>query len=166
MLFRSARKRFPLYYNSQLLSFEKGTSAESQLIDFDSLLLIFVNGVLQKPKVAYEFSGGTSFTFTEAPKSEDKVSIYFYRGSSQDSRSVNVNETIKIGDDVKVYTNNQYLGVTTTQNSRTVTDIVSSDKIRTNIYTENGVDTLTEKDRKSTRLNSSHEWISRMPSSA
>ena len=28
------------------------------------------------------------------------------------------------------------------------------------------VDTLVQKDRKSTRLNSSHEWISRMPSSA
>ena len=27
-------------------------------------------------------------------------------------------------------------------------------------------DELTRKDRKSTRLNSSHEWISRMPSSA
>ena len=27
-------------------------------------------------------------------------------------------------------------------------------------------DALTEPDRKSTRLNSSHEWISRMPSSA
>ena len=98
-----------------------------------------------KPKVAYEFSGGTSFTFTEAPKSEDRVSIYFYRGSSQDSRSVDIYETIKIGDDVKVYTNNQYLGITTTQNSRTVTDIVTSDKIRTNIYAENGIDTLIEK---------------------
>ena len=30
----------------------------------------------------------------------------------------------------------------------------------------NGKDTAGWKDRKSTRLNSSHEWISRMPSSA
>jgi hypothetical protein len=140
-----ARKRFPLYYNSQLLSFEKGSDAESQLIDFDSLLVIFINGILQKPKIAYEFSGGTSFTFSEPPKPEDKVSIYFYRGSSQDSRSVNVNETIKIGDDVRVYSNNEYLGITTTQNSRVVTDIVTSDKIQTNLYMENGIDTLIEK---------------------
>ena len=35
---------------------------------------------------------------------------------------------------------------------------------KSNIY--KGVITRIEPDRKSTRLNSSHEWISRMPSSA
>ena len=33
-------------------------------------------------------------------------------------------------------------------------------------YVEDGADPSTASDRKSTRLNSSHEWISRMPSSA
>jgi hypothetical protein len=141
-----SRTRFPLYYNSQLLSFERNSSdADSQLIDFNLLLVIFVNGILQKPGDAYQFNGGTSFTFTEAPKTEDVVSIYFYRGSSADSTSVDVYETIKQGDTVQVFSNNNYLGVTTTQNSRTVTDISSSDTITTNLYTLQGVDTQTEK---------------------
>ena len=139
------RKRFPLYYNSQLLSFERGSSIESQLIDFNSLLVIFVNGVLQQPNVAYEFSGGTSFTFTEAPKVEDNVSIYFYRGSSSDSEYRDVFETIKPGDTVQVFSNNNYLGITTTQDQRTIFDIVTSDTISTNLYTLQGVDTNTNK---------------------
>jgi hypothetical protein len=137
-----SRTRFPLYYNSQLLSFERNSSdPDSQLIDFDALLLIFINGILQQPKVSYQFNGGTSFTFTEAPKSEDDVAIFFYRGSSSDSATVNVTETLKIGDDLQVYSNNQLLGITTTQNSRTITDISSSDKVQTNLYTLQGIDT-------------------------
>ena len=136
------KRRFPLYYNSQLLSFEKGPSADSQLIDFDSLLLIFINGILQQPGVAYQFEGGTSFTFTEAPKSEDNVSIFFYRGSGLDSTTVNVFETIKEGDTVQVFSNNNNLGITTTQSERTVSEIATSDKVRTNIYSEQGIDTI------------------------
>ena len=140
------RTRFPLYYNSQLLSFERNSSdVDSQLIDFNLLLLIFVNGILQEPGAAYQFNGGTSFTFTDAPKTSDVVSIYFYRGSSSDSTSVNVNETIKSGDDVQVFSNNNYLGITTTQNSRTVTDISASDTLITNLYTLQGIDTQIEK---------------------
>jgi hypothetical protein len=136
------RTRFPLYYKSQLLSFEKNTSIlESQLIEFDSLLVIFINGILQQPKVSYQFNGGTSFTFTSPPKVEDNVSIFFYRGSSQDSRSVIVNETVKIGDNVQVFSNNAYLGITTTQNIRSITDIPSSDRIQTELYYSKGVDT-------------------------
>ena len=137
-----SRTRFPLYYNSQLLSFEaSSTNLDSQLIDFDALLVIFINGILQEPKYAYQFSGGTSFTFTQAPKPEDNVSIFFYRGSSDDSSYQNITETIKIGDQLQVYSNNGLLGVTTTQNPRTVSDISSSDKVQTNIYTEQGIDT-------------------------
>ena len=55
-----ARKRFPLFFNGQLLSFEKDlTNSRSQLIDLNAILLIFVNGVLQKPSEAYQFEGGT-----------------------------------------------------------------------------------------------------------
>ena len=140
------RTRFPLYYNSQLLSFERNSSdVDSQLIDFNLLLLIFVNGILQEPGAAYQFNGGTSFTFTDAPKTSDVVSIYFYRGSSSDSTSVNVYESIKSGDDVQVFSNNNYLGITTTQNSRTVTDISASDTLITNLYTLQGIDTQIEK---------------------
>ena len=137
-----SRTRFPLYYNSELLSFERNLSnQDSQLIDFDALLLIFINGILQQPKLSYQFNGGTSFTFTEAPKSEDNVAIFFYRGSSSDSSIVNVNETLKIGDDLQVYSNNQLLEITTTQDLRIITDISSADKVQTNLYTLQGIDT-------------------------
>ena len=38
--------------------------------------------------------------------------------------------------------------------------------VRGQIYEHSSVDMSLSRDRKSTRLNSSHEWISRMPSSA
>jgi hypothetical protein len=140
------RTRFPLYYNSQLLSFEKDSSnADSQLIDFDSLLLIFVNGILQQPKVSYQFNGGTSFTFTTPPKPEDQIAIFFYRGSSGDSSIVNVTESLKLGDQVQVYQNNNYLGITTTQNSRTIVNISASDRIQTDLYSLQGIDTVISK---------------------
>ena len=69
------------------MSFEKDkTNSQSQLIDLDAVLLIFVNGVLQKPGESYQFQGGTTFTFTEAPTGEsspgandhDNVDIFFY----------------------------------------------------------------------------------------
>ena len=135
------RRRFPLYYNSSLLSFEKdSTNSDSQLIDFDSLLVIFINGILQEPKYAYEFSGGTSFTFNVPPKVEDKVSIFFYKGSSSDSSIIDVNETIKPGDDLQIFSNNNILGITTTQNNRALINIKTSDTIDTNIYNSQGID--------------------------
>ena len=42
------KTRFPLFFNGQLLSFEKDlTNATSQLIDLDAVLFVFINGVLQ-----------------------------------------------------------------------------------------------------------------------
>ena len=83
------RTRFPLFFNGELLSFEKVlTDPRSALIDLDAVLLIFINGVLQNLGEAYQFQGGTTFTFTEAPSGEsgpglndnDKVDIFFYKG--------------------------------------------------------------------------------------
>ena len=50
-------------------------------IELDHLLLIFVNSILQKPGISYEFDGGSSITFKEAPKSGDDIRIVFYKGS-------------------------------------------------------------------------------------
>ena len=50
-------------------------------IELDHLLLIFVNSILQKPRISYEFDGGSSITFfKEAPKSGDDIRIVFYKG--------------------------------------------------------------------------------------
>lgn len=140
------RLRFPLYYNSQLLTFEKDADDEdSQLIDTNNLLLIFINGILQVPGESYQFDGGSSFTFSEPPKPEDNISIFFYVGSTNiDSELVNITETIKIGDQIKVLSSNEpeLFGITFEQESRYITDIKTSDTIETSIYTGKGIDDI------------------------
>jgi hypothetical protein len=134
------RTRFPLFRNGQLLSFEKNNSdVTSSLIDFDAILLIYINGVMQEPGVSYIFEGGTTFRFTEAPKASDKVDVFFYRGTrASDSVEVNINETIKPGDEVQIYKNDA-LSNTVTQGSRIVSDITSADTLETGIYLGDGI---------------------------
>ena len=135
------RTRFPLYKNSQLLSFQKNPSdVTSSLIDFDTILLIYVNGVMQEPKVAYEFTGGTTFTFTAAPLPDDDIDIFFYRGTTGvDSLEVNVNETVKPGDDLQIRKNSIISG-TVDQDKRILSRILSSDQVETGIYLGDGID--------------------------
>ena len=137
------RTRFPLYYNSDLLSFEK---LENSTLDLNNLLFIVINGVIQDPGISYQFEGGTSFVFTAAPKSEDKIAIFFYRGTKEsDSKLVlDVPETIKRGDTVQVFKRNDLKG-TVSQNKRTVFDLKYSDKFETNLYSDQGVDTINYK---------------------
>ena len=135
------RTRFPLYYNSSLLSFEVDLNdPDSSQIDLNSVILIFINGVLQEPGVSYTFEGGSSFTFTNPPKIEDKVAIFFYRGTRNvDSSLVNVYETIKPGDIVQLQKNNS-IPSTINQNDRTIFNLSSSDKLETNNYSGQGID--------------------------
>ena len=140
----SVRTRFPLFKNGQLLSFERGNSgtsgAVSSLIDFDSILLIYINGVMQEPGVSYTFEGGTTFIFKEAPKKEDKVDVFFYRGTrNQDSVEIDVNETIQPGDDLQIFKHNSIPG-TVTQDTRIVAAITSADTVETGIYLGDGID--------------------------
>jgi hypothetical protein len=141
------RKRFPLYYNSQLLSFEiDETNEDSALIDFSSLLVIFINGILQQPNEAYTFEGGTSFSFIESPKEEDEIQVFFYRGTSgTDSKNVSVEESLKIGDTIQVFSNNNLIENTTTQEKRIVYDITKTDTLETNLYYEQGIDEVNYK---------------------
>ena len=129
-------KRFPLFQNEQLVSFEK---ADGTPISFPSLLIIFINGVLQIPDKDYIFEGGTAFEFTSPPQEADQVTIYFYRGSNDDVNTVNVVESIKIGDELILI---KPVGVSTVpdQNPRVVNDIVASDILATNLYSLQGID--------------------------
>ena len=135
------RTRFPLYKNSQLLSFQKDNAdADSSLIDLDAILLIYVNGVMQEPGVSYEFTGGTTFSFKEAPKASDKVDIFFYRGTrDEDSIEVNVNETIKPGDTLQI-NKSESVPQSIGQDPRIVSDIIASDLVQTGIYLGDGID--------------------------
>ena len=134
-----SRRRFPLQFNDELLSFEKSEDSE---IDLNAVLLIFVNGVIQEPGQHYQFEGGTSFTFTEAPDEDDKVDVFFYRGTrGTDSVSNNVVETVKQGD-ILTINKNDYLSGTITQDPRTIYNITTSDKVETNLYTGLGISTV------------------------
>ena len=136
------KKTFPLFYNGELLSFEQESDSR---INLQNCLLIFMNGVLQEPGVNYIFGGGTSFIFTTAPKPNDNVSIYFYKGTSADASVVtNVNETIKKGDIVQVPKFNGAPNLLS-QEKRTVTDLSFSDKFETNLYSGPGVDEITDR---------------------
>jgi hypothetical protein len=139
----SVRTRFPLYKNGSLLSFERDISNnESQNIDFDPLLLIYVNGVMQEPGISYQFDGGTSFTFNEAPRYEDDIAIFFYRGTAGvDSGEINVIPTVKPGDTVQIQKNPQIIS-TISQNPRVASYIASSDILETGIYLEEGIDEI------------------------
>jgi hypothetical protein len=137
------RTRFPLFYNNDLLSFE--AKAGSQ-VNLSNALLIVINGVIQDPGVAYQFEGGTSFVFTTAPRPEDNVAVFFYRGTAGDDTELNtsINETLKRGDTVQVLKNNSISG-TLTQNKRTIFDLSFSDKFETNLYSDQGVDSENNK---------------------
>jgi hypothetical protein len=141
-----ARTRFPLLYNGQLLSFEKNPNdPDSALIDLDTVLLIFINGVPQTPVEAYQFTGGTSFTFTNPPNPEAEIAIFFYRGSRDiDSIFTNVSETIKKGDTVQIQSNND-IRTTVAQESRLVYEVSSADKLETNLYNNQGIDEINPK---------------------
>ena len=137
------RTRFPLFYNNELLSFE---SLQGSQVNLSNALLIVINGVIQDPGVAYEFDGGTSFIFTTAPRPEDNVAIFFYKGTDGDDVSVNdtINETLKRGDTVQVLKNNSIPG-TVTQDKRTIFDLSFSDKFETNLYSNQGIDSENNK---------------------
>jgi hypothetical protein len=137
------RTRFPLFYNNELLSFE---SLEDSQVNLSNALLIVINGVIQDPGVAYEFDGGTSLVFATAPRPEDNIAIFFYKGTDGDDVVVvdSINETLKRGDTVQVLKNNSISG-TITQDKRTIFDLSFSDKFETNLYSNQGVDSENNK---------------------
>ena len=146
------RTRFPLYYNSQLLSFETDpNNQDSASIDLGPVLLIFVNGIVQAHGDTYEFDGGSSFRFKYPPLPEDNIAIFFYRGARDiDSSLVTIKETVKRGDTVQLFknplitavgiTSTSTPGITTTQEPRIIIDLSASDRVETGTYTGEGID--------------------------
>ena len=136
------RKRFPLYYNGNLLSFEiDPTDSISSTIDLNAVLVIFVNGVLQTPGISYQFDGGTSFIFTEPPKANDKIDIFFYLGSrSTDVEDVSVSQIVEIGDSILIEKNPNYSQSVSQESQRKIIEITGSDLVQTDIYVGQGID--------------------------
>lgn len=144
--FNGQRRLFPLSVNGESISFfAKANSG----INLQSNLLVFVNDILQTPGEGYQFSGGSTLRFTEAPKggvagfstTGDKAKIFMYTGTQTiDVRTVDVLPSVEIGDEVQLYSN---VDTTFTQDPRLVMDIKAADKVITNNYAGQGV-TLNE----------------------
>ena len=136
-----SRQRFPLIYEGELLSFELDpNNALSNEIDLNAVLVIFVNGVLQQPGSSYTFEGGTSFIFDQAPSESDKVDIFFYLGQDGvDVVIVDVQETFKIGDELLVKKHPGFILTKDQNRDRTILDILSADKLETDIYLGPGI---------------------------
>ena len=100
-------------------------------------LLIFLNDVLQKPDRDYEFNGGTRISFKEAPKPGSKFKMYFYTGSTDDFVEVDVDESIKPGDELLL----QYADSVSQQDNRIVYELIAADTVETTTYAGVGIST-------------------------
>ena len=97
--------------------------------------MIFLNDVLQKPDLDYEFKGGTRITFKEAPKAGSKFKIYLYTGSDNDYVSIDVDETIKPGDKLRLQTQDNV----PSQEQRVIYELIASDTVETETYSGVGI---------------------------
>jgi len=132
-LFDGNRVTFPIQLNGNRTTIR---SRKGSNIDIEATLLIFLNDILQVPGQGYIFNGGSVITFTEAPKEGDRCKIIFYRGTSEvDTADIDILETIKVGDTVRLNDDN----IAFKENFRSVTEVVSTDTIKTNVYTSPGV---------------------------
>ena len=133
-LSNGVRRTFNIKENGELLSLESNPGSD---IEISQNVLVFVNDVLQIPNDSYSFEGGTQIIFSEAPPEGSTIKIYFYAGSENDTSIVNVIPPIEIGDNVKVKKN--FEENPQTQLKRTVKRIISSDILKTEIYSDKGL---------------------------
>ena len=138
------RTRFEIKYDDEYLNFELANGSEFD-INLANSLLIVINGIIQEPGIAYQFEGGTSFVFSQAPKAEDDVAIFFYRGTSGEDTELidNIKPTLKTGDDL------QLLNINTNdvnQDSRTMLGIATlgSGNVETVLYDGVGINNDTK----------------------
>lgn len=135
-LFDGSRTIFPILIqgNQTTIRSKKGSIIDQQALE--ASLLIFINDVLQVPGEGYVFTGGSTIRFAEAPKEGDKSKIIFYKGTSDiDTQNVDILETIKVGDNIALKSDNVFLD----EDDRLVTEIISSDTLDTNLYSGPGI---------------------------
>ena len=97
-----------------------------------------MDGVIQKPNDDYTFEGGTEFTFTHPPKSDYRCQIFFYKGSVGDTKFIDIDPPLEIGDKVQLSypENNRFID---REDSRTITSINNSNSVKTTTYSGNGL---------------------------
>ena len=131
-LIDGVRKDFPLKLNGAITSI---VSSPGSKIDVQDVLIIFVNDILQEPGVGYEFSGGSTLTFTESLKIGDKVTIIFYKGNG-DSDVIfrDVIETVKKGDTLQLKHMAGVQAQSLDEDERSVLNVLSTGNVATNPY--------------------------------
>ena len=112
-------------------------------ISLEDALLVFINDVIQDPKISYDYNGGSKIRFGTAPKAGDSSKIIFYKGTGDiDVQFVDILESIKVGDTLNIENNPaQGQGLGLDQNERTVIGINTVDSVNTNPYYGPGVTT-------------------------
>ena len=133
--FNGFRKSFLITRTETNKEYYSIVAQEGSGIILQNNLLIFINDVLQKPGRDYEFNGGTRISFKEAPKQGSKFKMYFYTGSTDDFIGVNVEETIKPGDELKL----QYSDNISEQDNRVVYELIAADTVETTTYASVGI---------------------------
>ena len=135
-LFDGGRLMFPLTESGEVISIR---ASKGSPISIQDTLLIFVNDVLQTPGQGYKFDGGSTLTFTEAPKAGDTCKIIFYKGSGgQDVKFRDVEEPVEVGDTLELYATDpvpSYLD----EDPRAVTNIKSTNNVDTIAYYGPGI---------------------------
>ena len=132
-LFDGNRKKFPISDNGNRFAI---IAKKNSTIDLNSVLLIFINDVLQEPGVSYNFNGGSYIEFSEAPKGGSKSKIMFYKGTPNvDVVYIDILESIKIGDELRINSNDLNLS----EEERAVTDIILPDTVNTIPYNSIGI---------------------------
>jgi hypothetical protein len=105
-------------------------------VDLKATLIILINGVIQIPNESYIFEGGSTITFVEPPKEGDRCDIIFYKGTEGiDVKLVNILETVKVGDNLNIYSEQRNL----TEKKRIVSEIPVPDLVQTIDYLGKGI---------------------------
>ena len=129
-LFNSSRRSFLLTRTIVTKEYYSINAQKDSGIILKNNLLIFLNDVLQKPETDYTFNGGTRLTFQEAPKYGSKLKIYFYVGSSEDYLIIDVDQSVKPGDRLRLQEQNNV----PSQDERIIYELIASDTIETQTY--------------------------------
>jgi hypothetical protein len=107
-------------------------------IDLSYNLLVFVNDILQIPNESYVFLGGSQLEFSEPPSLGSSVKVYFYEGFDGDAPFFQSQTDVKEGDKLQIQ-RNIFEAPPLSQFSRTAKRIVSSDTLKTEVYTSVGL---------------------------
>jgi hypothetical protein len=136
--FDGITKSFRISVNDVPLSIQ---SSPGSPVEVDKTLLIFINDILQQPEVAYNFSGGGTIEFVEAPQPGDSSKLLFYKGSGDvDVVFTDVVETVKVGDTLDINNDPERgQGIGLDENPRTVVGINTIDSVQTNTYSDVGI---------------------------